>query len=510
MDIETWAFIRHLCIAENKSVSAIARKLQIDRKTVRAALNKNSFLDRQKNRRQSLLDPHREDIMELLDEHPALSAVRIFEEIRKKGYEGQITILRDYLRKLRASRKDPYFRLSVPAGRQGQADWGHCGQFRIGTTTRPLYCFVLILSYSRAIHLEFTLTMSQETFLESHVRGFRFFHGCPREILYDNLSSVVLSRIGTRVRMNQRFLDFSGFFGFHPTVCNVGKPREKGKVEMGVKYIKQNFLAGRSFTSMEELQQQALRWRDEIANVRIHKTTRKPPVELLEEERPYLITLPESNYDTSLKRAVVCPPDAFITFQTNRYSVPFSCVGKELVFKADMHKVRIIDGQKPVAEHQRCYDRHQCIEKTSHRKKLLEQRSRATLSKAFEELCDLGPECKEYLEGLNRCEINLKNHVMFILRLSQVYGTAEIRQAISHALSYEAFGAEYIENIIVNLRRRRHAQTRTGPISIKSRPELSSITVNPHSMDIYEYTEHDPGNEILNPTKEECTDEEKS
>ena len=510
MDIETWAIIRHLSIAENQSVSAIARKLQIDRKTVRSALNHNSFLDRQKQRRQSLLNPFREDIMELLDEHPRLSAVRILEEIRKKGYQGQITILRDYLRKLRASRKDPYFRLSVPAGRQGQADWGHCGKFRIGTTTRPLYCFVLVLSYSRAIHLEFTLTMSQETFLESHVRGFRFFHGCPREILYDNLSSVVLSRMGTSVRMNQRFLDFSGFFGFRPTVCNVGKPREKGKVEMSVKYIKQNFLAGRTFTSMDELQQQAVKWRDEIANVRIHGTTRKRPVELLEEERPYLIPLPGSYYDTSLKRTVVCPPDAFVTFQTNLYSVPFSCVGKELVFKADMRKVRIFDGQKMVAEHRRCYDRHQCIEKPAHRKKLLEQRSRATFSKVFEELCNLGPECKEYLEGLNRCEINLKNHVMLILRLSQVYGTTEVRQAISHALSYEAFGAEYIENIIVNQRRQRHAQTRTGPISIKSRPELASITVNPHSMDIYEYTVHDIFTEMRNQTKEGCTDEEKS
>ena len=508
MDIQTWALIRHFSLAEKLSVSAIAGRLGIDRKTVRAALNQQQYLDKPKRKHSSLVDPFQGNIKELLDDYPELSSARILEEIRKKGYQGHRTILYDYLHKVRATRQEPYLRLTVPAGMQAQADWGHCGQFQIGTTMRPLYCFVLVLSYSRALHLEFTLTMSQETFLEAHVHGFRFFQGCPREILYDNLSSVVLSRVGNSIHMNQHFLDFSGFFGFGPRVCNVAKPREKGRVEMGVKYIKNNFLAGRTFISLEDLQHQAYVWRDEIANRRIHGTTHRPPAVLLEEERPYLIPLSETQYDTSLKRTLIRPADAFIVFQTNLYSVPFSCVGKGLMFKADMRKIRIFDGMHLVAEHRRCYDRHQSIEDPKHRKELLKQRSRASFSKAFEELCNLGPECKDYLEGLNQCEINLRHHVMRILRLSRIYGSTEIHQAIAHALSFEAFGADYIENIIVNNRRGRHTHAIPGPVLIKSRPELTSLTIQPHSMDSYEVTDEESNIQGHCPVIKEHSDEE--
>jgi transposase len=486
MDLETWAYIRHLSRAQKLPIAVIARKLGLDRKTVRKAVLQKSMMDKTRKTRASLLDPFRDDIRHLLDQYPDLSAVRILEEIRNKGYQGKITILRDYLKKLRASGKEPYFKLSVPAGLQAQVDWGYCGQVRMGTTNLPLYCFALVLSYSRALHLEFTVTMSQETFLEAHVRGFHYFQGCPKEILYDNLSSVVLSRVGSNVRFNPRFLDFAGYFGFQPRVCNVRKPREKGRVEMSIKYIKQNFLAGRTFSSLEDVRHQSSVWRDTIANRRIHRSTRQRPIDLLHIERTTLLTLPESAYDTSLKQTLICPAHAFVTFQTNEYSVPFSCVGKTLLFKADMQYIRIFQNMTLVAEHRRCYDRHQRIENRDHRKELLSQRSRATFSKAYEELCAYSSECKAYLEGLNGCEGNMKNQVRRIFNLSRIYGKTELRQAIIQALAYDAYGADYIENIIVNNRRKRHTNHQPGPIVITSRPELASLTVVPHDMRSYE------------------------
>ena len=351
---------------------------------------------------------------------------------------------------------------------------------------RPLHCFVIVLSFSRMLHVEFTLSMSHETFLEAHVRGFHFFGGCPREILYDNLSSVVLSRIGKSIRMNPSFLDFAGYYGFKPRVCTVRKPREKGKVEMSIKYLKQNFLSGRMFTSIDDVRYQSLKWRDEIANVRTHGTTKQRPIDLMTQERSCLLSFPDQAYDTSAKHTFICRPDAFVRFQTNLYSVPFSCVGKKLLLKADMHVIRIFDGTKLMAEHRRCYDRYQCLEHGAHRKNLLQQRARAAFSKAFEELCSVNDECKEYVEGLNRCEINVKNHVMRIVRLARIYGTTEIQQAISQALSFEAYGADYIENIIVNNRRKRHATIPSGPVVLNSRPELTSLTVTPHAMTSYE------------------------
>jgi hypothetical protein len=328
--------------------------------------------------------------------------------------------------------------------------------------------------------------MTQEAFLESHVKAFRFMGGLPREVLYDNTKTVVLSRVGADIRFQPKFLEFAGFYGFQPRLCNVRAPREKGRVESAVKYIKRNFLAGRSFRSFEDVRHQAFRWRDETANVRIHATTRKKPVELFEEERAYLLPLPEKDFDTALRVPFLCPPDAFVTFQTNLYSVPFSCVGKELTLKADLRSIRIYDGMKHVAEHQRCYDRYQQLEQPAHRKALLAQRRNASFSKGFGELSALGPECKAYLQGLNRSELKLSHHIDRLQRLARVYGSTELRQAITQALEFDAFGADYIENIIVHNRRRRNASPPAGPIQIPSRPELVELSVQPHPLENYD------------------------
>ena len=486
IDIETWAMIRHLSISEKMRVSDIARQFGIARETVRKALQKETFVSGKCITRSSLLDPYKDAITKILDDFPDLSAIRILEKIREKGYQGQITILRELLGQIKARRPDPYLRLSVPPGLQGQVDWGYCGQFAVGQAVRPLYCFAMVLSFSRAIHLEFTMTMSMEVFLEAHIKAFEYFHGCPKEVLYDNLSSVVTSRVGTDIRFNPRFLDFSGFYGFKPKACNVRKAREKGRIEMVIKYIKRNFLAGRTFTCLDDVRRQSLQWRDEIANVRIHSVTRQRPVDLLDQERPLLIPLSDNRYDTSLKLLKICPPDAFLRFQTNDYSVPFSCVGRELLLKVETHMIRIFDGISLVAEHARSWEKNRMIENPEHRKELIARRSRATFSKAFQEIANLGPECSEYLDGLNRCDLNVNHHVMRLLSLCRIYGSTELRQAISHALSYGAFGADYIENIIVNNRRRRYAKPPTGPIQIHSRPDLCNLDVLPHSLTVYE------------------------
>lgn len=481
--------IRHLHISQKMRVSDIARQFGITRETVRNALKKESFVGRKCARRSSLLDPYKDEIMKILDDFPDLSARRILEKIRERGYQGHITILGDYLRESHVHRPEPYLRLTSVPGLQAQVDWGHCGQFMVGQTIRPLYCFAIVLSFSRAIHLEFTMTMSMEVFLEAHVKAFEYFRGCPKEMLYDNLSSVVTSHVGTDIRFNPRFLDFSGYYGFKPKACNVRKAREKGRIEMMIKYIKRNFLAGRIFTGLDDVRRQACQWRDEIANVRIHSVTRQRPVDLLKQERPILISLPDNPYDTSLKQLKICPPDAFIRFQTNDYSVPFSCVGRELLIKADAHTVKILDGIHLVAEHARSWEKNRMIENPDHRKELIAWRSKATVSKAFQELEGLGPECRDYLDGLNRCDINMNHHVMRLLSLCRIYGNTELRQAISHALSYGAFGADYIENIIVINRRRRYAKPPTGPIQIHSRPDLTNLDVTPHPMTIYESPE---------------------
>ena len=245
MDIETWAYIRRLFFIERWGKKAISRHLGMDPKTVRRAIAKKEFKGQPQNQPHSKLDPYKDYILGLLATYPQLNAVRIFEEIRKNGYQGSLPLLRLYLRKTRVKRREAFLRIETLAGEQAQVDWACCGTIQMGNYQRKLSCFVMVLSYSRMLFFHFTLSQSLEDFLHAHLLAFRYFNGCPKRILYDNTPSVVASRRGKEIRFNPRFLDFSSYYLFEPFPCNVKSPHEKGKVESGIKYIKESFLAGR-------------------------------------------------------------------------------------------------------------------------------------------------------------------------------------------------------------------------------------------------------------------------
>ena len=284
MNMETWAYIRHLFFVEKLPKKAIARKLQLDIKTLRRALKRDTFsYDRQKPRG-SKLDGFKEKIEELLNSYPSLSAVRIHEEIQKMGYEGGISILRDYLKTIRPPSRVFLHIQPIPA-EEAQVDWAYAG--KVGESSSPpkkIYCFLMVLSFSGMLYLEFFPSQSLENFMGAHVHAFQFFGGCPRKIRYDNLKSVVLTRIGSAIQFNPRFLDFAAHYLFTPSPCNIKSPHEKGRVENAVRYVKGNFLQGRSFTSTSQWNREAFLWRDEKANCRIHGTTKRRPLDFFTEK----------------------------------------------------------------------------------------------------------------------------------------------------------------------------------------------------------------------------------
>jgi transposase len=266
MNIQTWGYIRHLYFAERFPKKAIARELNLDPKTVRRALKKD-HPDRTKNPgpRPSKLIPFKEKIAELLTSYPRMSAVRIQEEIRKAGYPGGITILRTYLRDIRPQKK-AFLHIQTLPGEEAQVDWAYAG--RIGD--RPLYCFLMVLSFSKMLYIEFFPSQILENFLAGHLHAFHYFQGVAKKIRYDNLKSVVVTRIGPNIQFNRRFLDFAAHYLFDPSVCNIRSPHEKGRVENAVRYVKNNFLAGRTFGSLTDCNQQAALWIENTANSRLH------------------------------------------------------------------------------------------------------------------------------------------------------------------------------------------------------------------------------------------------
>ncbi|HLE18302.1 MAG TPA: IS21 family transposase, partial [Syntrophales bacterium] len=294
MNIETWGYIRHLFFVEQYSKKAIARKLSLDPKTVRRALGKETFQRERRGPRSSKLEAFREKIDNLLQSYPGMSAVRIHEEIRKTGYPGGISILRSYLRPLRLEKKTFLYIQTFPA-EEAQVDWAYTG--RIGD--RIAYCFLMVLSFSKMLYIEFFPDQRMESFLAGHIHAFHYFQGIPKKIRYDSLKSVVLTRFGSNIQFNRRFLDFAAHHLFNPSVCNVRSPHEKGRVENAVRYVKNNFLAGRTFSSFTDCNQQAALWRDEKANVRIHGTIKAKPADVFrEKELSLLIPLPKTDYDT--------------------------------------------------------------------------------------------------------------------------------------------------------------------------------------------------------------------
>ena len=237
--------------------------------------------------RASLLDPYRERIKDLLARYPDLSAVRIHEEIARAGYTGSTIILRRYLRQIRPARGRVYQEVHYQPAQAMQVDWGECGRVLVGSTMRKVSVFVAVLCYSRLIFIDFTLSQRKAEFYRCLVNALTFFGGSPRNLIFDNLKAAVLNGSGRSACFHPEFLALCGYFCLQPIACARRDPESKGVVEGGVRYVKHNALAGRAdqLTRFEDYLALAPTWRDQVANVRLHETTRERPIDRFQSER---------------------------------------------------------------------------------------------------------------------------------------------------------------------------------------------------------------------------------
>jgi transposase len=216
---EQVAHIRHLFHAEHWKIGTIAAELGFHPDTVRRALETNRFRS-QHRLRACLTDPYLDFLRQTLLQYPRLRATRLFQMIRARGYSGSITQLRRVVAELRPPRQGAFLRLRTFPGEQAQADWAHFGEVAIGRAQRRLSGFVLTLSYSRALWLEFFFDQSLENFLLGHVHAFSDWGGAPRSLETDNLRSVVLERRGDAIHFHPRFLELSAHYHFATRPCN--------------------------------------------------------------------------------------------------------------------------------------------------------------------------------------------------------------------------------------------------------------------------------------------------
>jgi transposase len=487
MNVALWAEIRRLSEIEKLSGRAIAQRMHCSRHTVADALNLQQPPTSAPTPRQSLLDPYAERIKELLARHPDLSAIRIREELARQGYAGSATILRRYLRKIRPARGRVYQEVHYEPAQAMQVDWGECGQVQVGSTRRKVSVFVAVLCYSRMLYIEFTLSQRKAEFYRGLVNALAFFGGSPRAVIFDNLKAAVLNGSGRHACFHPDFLALCGYFCMQPIACARRDPESKGMVEGGVRYVKHNALAGRAdeLIRFEDYLALAPAWRDQVANVRLHESTRERPIERFERERVLLRPLPAIPFDTDEVVPAVVNPHARIAFDGNRYSAPPPFVRKPLTLRANRDELRLLHEGQVVATHVRSYERGQLVVLPEHRLAALTLRQRPQLRALEQEFDAWGPEARAFHLQLNSRPVKTSIHVRRLLKLAQVYGRTEVLAAISRALALATYDAACVENLLLAERRRRQLPTPTLPTP-KRRELIDDIELEPADPAFYD------------------------
>jgi transposase len=449
IDFGQYTRIRHLHLEDKLNAVQIAEKMSLNVKTVSKWLTCERFEARQSKGRSGKLDLHKADIRAWLEKHP-YSAQQIFQRLCEDcGYCGGYTIVKDYVRKVRPRPEKAYLSLSFAPGESAQVDWGHCGTVAVGNTRRALSVFVMVLSYSRQMYIEFTLSQKQEHFLACHEHAFEYFGGVPESLMVDNLKSAVLEhKRGETPRWNPRYADFARDYGFDIVACNPRSPQEKGRVENGVGYVKKNFLRGRDFKDFHHIAPCARQWLDLTANERTHRVTGQKPSVLLQKEKPHLQALPVNPPST----ATLLRRRATSTFRLcvdgNRYSVPAEYANGYLDIHLGAEEILVFHNGDQVARHRRDYGRHGDFEHPDHPRALLAGRKKARAHKQLQSFLQLGEHAEAFYHGLKQRRLNAPAHIRKILGLEGVYTRRQITEAISDAHDIGAHSCEYVINLL--------------------------------------------------------------
>lgn len=486
------AEIRRLHYAEHWPIGTIASSLGLHHDTVRRALRDRAPATSLPVRA-SKLDPFKDFIGRTLEDHPQLRSTRLFDMIRERGYDGSPIQVRRYCRKVRPkAHAAAYLRLSTLPGEQAQVDWGSFGKIKIGHATRTLSCFVMVLGYSRALYGRFFYDQQIESFLRGHVLAFETFGGVPREILYDNLRSVVLGRHGDHIQFNEKLLELAGYYHFAAKPCAPYRPNEKGKVERAIQYLRHSFFEARTWKGLDDLNDQLVRWIDAVALERTHPADpARPSVRRsLESERARLLPLPEHPHSCDLVKPVRSNKVPYVRFDMNDYSIPSDKVGKTLTLLVSDTRVRIADGFEVVGEHVRCFDRGQTLENPEHLAELHRQKRHAAELRGRDRLRSSCRHADVFLKTLAAQGGHIRTEVARLLKLLDQYGVAEMDVALETALARTASSAASVAYIL-DQRARARKQPPPLDVVLPDDARVRELSVQPHDLSAYDELSHD-------------------
>lgn len=363
------------------SIRAISQELDLSRNTVRKYLRMEAeviseqFADPSRSKR---LDDHRDYLVRLLERFPKLSAVKIARKLQAKVGElpASDRSIRRYVRALKeevASAQVRYYEpiLDDLPGVQCQVDPGELRGVLIGGIERTLHFVVFVLSYSRLMYVGLAFRpLDTQAFIQLHDEAMRYFGGQPEECVYDQTKLVVIDEQYRELTLNQRFHEYATAASFRIHACEGYDPESKGKVEAGVKYVKQDCLYGEVFRDPEHVRQHVQEWVESVANVRLHGTTGEPPRERFErDEREHL--------NAYLSPACIAPQahetrradkTGLIAWKANKYSVPMAWQQARVGVLESAGHIHISDLNtgELIASHALCSDKGKVVKNTHH------------------------------------------------------------------------------------------------------------------------------------------------
>ena len=357
-------------------VSAIARQLGVDRKTVRKYIARGLEPPEYGPRpvQQKSTDPFLPYLRDRLAAFPGLTAVRLCRELRERGYVGGYTAVKRAVREIRPTAVTPFeVRFETPPGEQAQVD---LARFEVEFTdepgvTRIVWLFSMVLGYSRLIWARFVVHQDLQSVLRCHIAALEAVGGAPREILYDRMKTAVIGEDPDGlVIYNRALLDLARHYGFQPRACRPYRPKTKGKVERPFRYIREDFFLGASFRNLDDLNAQLRHWLDTVANPRLHATTERIVNEAFAEERPSLKPLPLAPYRTVLKLERRLSHEGMVSVSGNLYSVPETTRRRVLDVHVFADQIQIFEDGVVVATHVPLEGRNQKRLDPAHRKVL--------------------------------------------------------------------------------------------------------------------------------------------
>jgi len=486
IQVEEIEQLRRAYFIEGHSIRAIARRYRHGRRVVRRAIASAEppRYCLQATRAAPVLGPYQDRIDELLaeSEHQPrkqrYTARRIFHMLQAEGYPGSESTVRRYVGRQRQAQRQPdvFLPLEFDPGRDAQVDWGEA-QVVVDDEPVTAQVFVMRLNYSKARFAVAYPHQQQDAFLDAHNRAFHFFGGVPHRLSYDNLTTAVHSILEGHHRQEQQgFIAFRSHYLFESHYCTPGQAHEKGGVENDVGYVRRNFLVPVPRTeSWEALNQQLLESCLRDSNRRLQGQP-DTIAAMWQQERACLLPLPGHDYPACSSRPVKANSYSLVTFQTNRYSVPVTHAGRQLVLRVFPFHVEVLALDQVIASHRRCFRREQTVYDPLHYLPLLAQRPGA-----FEHAAPLRrwraewpPAYEALLTALQSRDPDGQGlrEFLHILNLHRDYPADQVAQAVQQAV---ALGAAHLDGVLLFLRQHACPPDTVAALDLSASPHLQQV-----------------------------------